>query len=365
LKLSDQIKAQVSLKDVAERAAGVKWDMRKSNPGKRDWWAPCPFHGEKTSSFHVVEKAGTGGTFKCFGCGVGGSVIDFASEWHGIGFVDAVRMLARENGITTELSPERKAELEAQREKAKDEAEAEAARLADLGHRYALEMWAASARNTPTVMAYLAARGVQVATLGGVPATLREASHLPHRENGGPVIHTGPAMVAAIGRDRIMGVHRTWITPQARARHADGRKIAKQWLGRTGEMMGRPVVLSPPSPRVMVGEGIETALSTLSWFWAAGSLKWSAEAALSRGAITGPAREDTQLWTPRPGTREVLILGEGSSKNPQEAQRLYEGARARLEALGLKVYLRVPHGRWDLDLDFADVALSELGAHHG
>ncbi len=375
---SERIKAEVSLRAIAD-AAGTVWDHKKSRAVKGDWWGSCPLHGEATASFHVVEPAGTGGVFKCFGCHKGGSVIDFAMEHLGLGFVDAVRRLADDAGIAGEISEERQRELERQRRVAKDKAEKEALRQAENGHRMALQIWRkASQRKRPftgsakdvatsTLPRYLKARGVDLPAIGGVPGTLRIASALDHRENGGAVVHTGPAMVAAIGRGKLLGVHRTWITPTGRALHGDGRKIAKQWIGRTGALMGQPCVLSPPSTGVVVGEGIETSLAAYSSLVASGQVQWSAEAALSRGAITGPSQDAGQLWTPRPGVEEVLILGEGSSKHPAEARQFYEGAAARLAALGLRVRLTVPHGRWDQDLDFADVALAEIlkGANNG
>ncbi len=56
----------------------------------------CPFHGEKTPSFHVNrEKA----FFHCFGCGVGGDVFKFVELQEKVGFSDAVRMLAQRFGI--------------------------------------------------------------------------------------------------------------------------------------------------------------------------------------------------------------------------------------------------------------------------
>ena len=51
----------------------------------------CPFHGEKTPSFHVNREKGF---FHCFGCGVGGDVFKFVELQEKIGFTDAVRMLA-------------------------------------------------------------------------------------------------------------------------------------------------------------------------------------------------------------------------------------------------------------------------------
>jgi DNA primase len=61
----------------------------------------CPFHGEKTPSFHVHPDRGF---FKCFGCGVGGDVITFVQKLENVPFSDAVRMLAGKAGV--ELAPE-------------------------------------------------------------------------------------------------------------------------------------------------------------------------------------------------------------------------------------------------------------------
>lgn len=60
------------------------------------WKGLCPFHGEKTPSFHVYEK----GFFKCYGCGVGGDVIKFVELYDKVTFPEAVRQLASRAGLT-------------------------------------------------------------------------------------------------------------------------------------------------------------------------------------------------------------------------------------------------------------------------
>lgn len=53
----------------------------------KDYKGLCPFHGEKTPSFHVnAEK----GIFKCFGCGEGGDVFDLVQPTKGLEFTDSV-----------------------------------------------------------------------------------------------------------------------------------------------------------------------------------------------------------------------------------------------------------------------------------
>lgn len=61
----------------------------------------CPFHAEKTPSFHVHPDKGY---FMCFGCGTGGDVITFVSKIENLRFPEAVRLLAQRAGI--ELEPE-------------------------------------------------------------------------------------------------------------------------------------------------------------------------------------------------------------------------------------------------------------------
>jgi DNA primase len=56
----------------------------------------CPFHGEKTPSFHVNREKGF---FHCFGCGVGGDVFKFLELRESVAFPDAVRMLAQRFGV--------------------------------------------------------------------------------------------------------------------------------------------------------------------------------------------------------------------------------------------------------------------------
>ncbi len=74
----------------------VTWDKRKSQPGRGDYWACCPFHGEKTPSFHADDRRGR---YHCFGCGVSGDHFRFLTEHAGMSFVEAVEKLAGEAGM--------------------------------------------------------------------------------------------------------------------------------------------------------------------------------------------------------------------------------------------------------------------------
>jgi DNA primase len=57
----------------------------------------CPFHGEKSPSFHVNQDKGF---FHCFGCGVGGDVFKFLELHDKLGFPDAVKQLAQRFGMS-------------------------------------------------------------------------------------------------------------------------------------------------------------------------------------------------------------------------------------------------------------------------
>jgi len=90
----DEVRARTSLSQLAGRR--VDWDAKKSDPGKGDMWAPCPFHQESLSSFHVDDKKGR---YYCFGCKTKGDVFGFVRETENVEFVEAVRILALEAGI--------------------------------------------------------------------------------------------------------------------------------------------------------------------------------------------------------------------------------------------------------------------------
>ncbi len=62
----------------------------------RDLWGCCPFHHEKSPSFHVMPDRGF---WKCFSCGKGGDCFDYVMERDHLEFPEAVRMLAERVGI--------------------------------------------------------------------------------------------------------------------------------------------------------------------------------------------------------------------------------------------------------------------------
>jgi len=90
----DELRTRVSLSQIVGKK--VMWDMRKSNQGKGDWWAPCPFHQEKSASFHVDDRKGF---YYCFGCQAKGDLFSFLQESENMGFMEAVESVAQEAGM--------------------------------------------------------------------------------------------------------------------------------------------------------------------------------------------------------------------------------------------------------------------------
>ncbi|MGR3679487.1 MAG: DNA primase [Paracoccaceae bacterium] len=90
----DELRNRTSISQVVGRK--VMWDQRKSNQGKGDLWAPCPFHHEKTASFHVDDRKGY---YYCFGCHAKGDALKFIQETENVGFMEAVEIMAGEAGM--------------------------------------------------------------------------------------------------------------------------------------------------------------------------------------------------------------------------------------------------------------------------
>lgn len=100
----DEIRDRVPISSLI--GTRVQWDRRKTNASRGDWWACCPFHGEKTPSFHCEDKKGR---YHCFGCSVTGDHFRFLTELDGLSFPEAVERVAEMAGVPM---PERDPEEE-------------------------------------------------------------------------------------------------------------------------------------------------------------------------------------------------------------------------------------------------------------
>lgn len=85
----ERIKQAASVADVIGDYVTVK--KKGAN-----YWACCPFHGEKTPSFSISPSKGI---YKCFGCGKAGDSVRFVMDIEGLGYGEALRHLAKKYGI--------------------------------------------------------------------------------------------------------------------------------------------------------------------------------------------------------------------------------------------------------------------------
>jgi DNA primase len=86
---ADEVRAGTDILRIVSEYVALK--KRGAN-----WIGLCPFHSEKTPSFNVHPGKGI---FKCFGCSAGGTVFDFVMLIEGLGFAEAVTLVAEKSGI--------------------------------------------------------------------------------------------------------------------------------------------------------------------------------------------------------------------------------------------------------------------------
>ncbi len=106
----DDIRDRLRISEVIGQR--VQFDKKKTNAQKGDFWGCCPFHGEKTPSFHCEDRKGR---YYCFGCGESGDHFRFLTELDGISFHEAVERLAAQAGLPMPVLDKRQAEQEEKR----------------------------------------------------------------------------------------------------------------------------------------------------------------------------------------------------------------------------------------------------------
>ncbi|NBB76241.1 MAG: DNA primase [Bacteroidetes bacterium] len=91
--ISDEKKEEIRAASDIVDVVGDYVKLKKSGSG---FVGLCPFHDEKTPSFHVTPRLGI---YKCFGCGESGDVFNFVMEMEGVSFPESLRTLAERYGI--------------------------------------------------------------------------------------------------------------------------------------------------------------------------------------------------------------------------------------------------------------------------
>ncbi|GEM_PF-6960267 len=330
----------------------------------REWVACCPFHGENTPSFTVVEAKGF---FHCFGCGANGDAIGFLRAFYGLGFVEAVEELAARVGLLPDREGRApRAPLLPPPPRETDEGR-EARRARD--RQRAAQDWARRRPFAGTLVeTYLReARGLPLDRIPDWQALPLGLLHdLPYWHDGA-VVWRGPAMVAPLVTNdrRLVGLHRTWLAANGSGKAvivdpAGGKTLsAKKMLG---DAWGAVIPLGRRGPVMLGGEGIE---STLSGRCAVpgmpgvvlGSLGNLSGGGLGAGSphphrpppVTLPdARPDPARpgWVPPEEVREFTWLEDNDAKDPLSAERLVERGARRFMAAGVRFRrARPPEGK--------------------
>ncbi len=145
----DDIRDRVPISTIVARR--VTFDRKKSNPGRGDFWACCPFHGEKSPSFHCEDRKGR---YHCFGCGVTGDHFRYLTELEGLSFPEAVETVAGIAGIPMPARDEKSEQ--------RDREQASLFDVMDLAATYFQEQLQAA--NGAKARGYLRERGLSATT---------------------------------------------------------------------------------------------------------------------------------------------------------------------------------------------------------
>ncbi|WP_371039197.1 DNA primase [Rhodosalinus sp. FB01] len=337
----DELRPRTSLAQVVGRK--VLWDNRKSNQAKGDMWAPCPFHQEKTASFHVDDRKGF---YYCFGCHAKGDAISFVRETENVDFMEAVEILAREAGLP----------MPARDPQAKEKADRNA-ELADVMEQavrhFRLQLSTGAAAEA---RAYLARRGLDDAALSrfeiGFAPDARQGLYRHLRDKGVAddlIVEAGLCAKPDDGgapydrfRDRIVFPIRDprgraialggrAMSPQARAKYLNSpatplfdksRNLYNHAPAREAAGKGQPLVVAEGYMDViaLVTHGLEAAVAPL-----------------------GTAITETQLGLLWRIADEPVVALDGDRAGLQAAYRLIDLALPLLEAgKGLRFALMPP-----------------------
>ena len=278
------LRQENSLVDVAN--ASVK--LIKSG---HEFKACCPFHNDRTPSLTLYSTT-AGWRWQCFGCGLGGDVIDWLSALHRLPVSDAARMLAGGNVPSVHVA---------------------APPPADKAHKgdQARKVWAnAHAIAGTPAETYLRRRNIDI----GLPDCLRFA----RLRFAGEV---RPMLIAAVaGPDNtVQAIHRIVLKDDGSKADLDGGKVKFS----LGPVMGGAIRLTPAANGMLLCVGVEDGLTLLQQ---QGQAVWAVTGDVALPTVQLPA-----------GVRSVVVAHDndasGKSAGKKTADRLAgEGRSVRLIA---------------------------------
>ncbi len=277
--------------------------------------ALCPFHDEKTPSFHVNPK---GQYFKCFGCGAGGDVFRFIEKRQNVSFIEALRLLADRAKIPVgEMSPDDLFQVSESRR-------VEEVLSAAAGYYHA--------RLTPEARAYLHRRGLTDETItrfrigfasGGLLEYLTQEKKIPIETclRAGVVKKTNGGQAGDYFRNRVVFPNLV----RGRVVHLTGRVLddaEPRYLHLPGEIRFLFHEDALRSPRVILTEGVLDCLPAV-------------QAGFECCALFGTSRfrEDDLPRLARAGTIYVCMDGDKAGREAASRIAALIGERARVVCL--------------------------------
>ncbi|MBL9046285.1 MAG: DNA primase [Tabrizicola sp.] len=259
----DELRTRVTLSSVVGKK--VTWDMRKSNMAKGDFWAPCPFHQEKSASFHVDDRKGF---YYCFGCHAKGDAVTFVKESENLSFIEAVESLAREAGMTmpardpraaqqadrrTQLAQVMDEAVKFYRLQLKTSAGAEARKYLSQKRRLNEQAWGRwdigwSPDNAQALVDHLQAKGI-------APDLMVASGVIAKSDNGRLYDRFHARIIFPIrdGRGRVISLGGRSLDPNARAKYLNGpetelfdkgRNLFNQSPAREAAGKGKPLIVA-------------------------------------------------------------------------------------------------------------------------
>jgi len=339
----DELRGRLSLGQVVGRK--VMWDSRKSNQGKGDLWAPCPFHQEKTASFHVDDRKGY---YYCFGCHTKGDAISFVRETENVSFIEAVEILAREAGLPM---PERDPRAQEKADKRTELADV----MEDAVRFYQLQLRTGAAKDARD---YLEGRGItekvierweigfapdnrqavysHLTSKGVSPADIIECGLAAKPDDGGaPFDRFRGRIMFPIrdARNRAIAFGGRAMDPNARAKYLNSPETMLFDKGRTLFNQGPARAASGKGKTLIVAEGYMDVIALVE----AG---FDASVAPLGTAIT--ENQLQLLWRMHP---EPTIALDGDTAGLRAAMRLIELTLPMLEAGKSLRFALMPDGK--------------------
>ncbi len=145
----DDVRERTNIVEIVKRYVEIK------RAGTGSWKGLCPFHTEKTPSFHVHEQRQF---FHCFGCGEKGDVISFLVKVEQRSFMEVIRDLAITAGVELDERPLSPAERQAR--KAAESERDRMYRTMDLAAQFYQDAYAGPTAEAGRARDYVAKRGI-------------------------------------------------------------------------------------------------------------------------------------------------------------------------------------------------------------